>query len=107
LLTVSSAILLAGATELHAMGSPPTWAAWSVITAVLLLSPALAFLMVIAMEILIDFLMEIGVTTLLAVAIGAIGWFLFRKRSSRAKVASLLADDEQVLDEPAIAAPST
>jgi predicted signal transduction protein with EAL and GGDEF domain len=89
------------------MDSLPTWAGWSVISAVLLLSPALAFLIVIAIEILIDLLMEVGVPALLAAAVGAIGWFLFRKMPPRPKVAPRLADDEEAFDEPAIAAPST
>lgn len=89
------------------MGSPPTWAAWSVVFAVLLLTSTLPLLMVIAIEILIDLLMELGVPALLAVAVGAIGWFLFRKMSPRPDVAPLSADDEEALDEPAIAAPLT
>ena len=85
-----------------------TCAAWSVITAVLLFSPALAFLMAIAAEILIDLLVEAGAPAILdLVAVGAIGWVLFRKMSPWPKGAPLFADDEEALDEPAIAASST
>jgi uncharacterized membrane protein len=84
------------------MSSLRTCAAQSVITAVLLFSPALAFLMAIAAEILIDLLVEAGAPAILdLVAVGAIGWVLFRKMSPRPKGAPLSADDE-----PAIAAPS-
>jgi uncharacterized membrane protein len=80
-----------------------TCAARSVITAVLLFSPALAFLMAIAAEILIDLLVEAGAPAILdLVAVGAIGWVLFRKTSRRPRLTSRSADDE-----PAIAAPST
>jgi len=88
------------------MSSLRTWAAWSVITAVLLFSPALAFLLVMAVEILIDLLTEVGPPAPLAVAAGAFGYFLFRKMSPRPKVAPLYAGDEDALDEQAMAAPS-
>jgi hypothetical protein len=83
-----------------------TWAAWSVITAVLLFSPALVLLLVMAVEILIDLLTEVGAPAPLAVAAGAFGYFLFRKMSPRPKVAPLYAGDEDALDEQAMAAPS-
>ena len=90
------------------MSSLRAWAAWSVISAVLLLSPVFAFLMAIAAEILIDLLVETGAPAILdLVAVGAIGWVLFRKMSPWPKGAPLFADDDEVLDEPAIAAPST
>jgi len=61
------------------MGSLPTWAV-SIIAAVVLLSPALAFLMFLAVEILIDLLNEAGVPIYFApIVTGAIGWLLFRK----------------------------
>jgi hypothetical protein len=88
------------------MSSLRTCAAWSVITAVLLFSPALAFLLVMAVEILIDLLTEVGVPAPLAVAAGAFGYFLFRKKSPRPKVTPLYAGDEDALDEQAMAAPS-
>jgi hypothetical protein len=93
-------------TRHHPMSSLRTWPAWSVITAVLLFSPALAFLLVMAVEILIDLLTEVGPPAPLAVAAGAFGYFLFRKMSPRPKVAPLYAGDEDALDEQAMAAPS-
>ena len=104
LLTVTAPSSPASATELRAMGSAPTWTAWSVITAVLLLSPALALLTVIAVELLIDLLMEAGTTAVCALAAGAIGWVLYRKRSPHPKVAPH-SELEQLCDEPAIAVP--
>ena len=88
------------------MSSLRTWAAWLVITAVLLFSPALAFLLVMAVEILIDLLTEVGPPAPLAVAAGAFGYFLFRKMSPRPKIPPLYAGDGDALDEQAIPAPS-
>ena len=79
------------------MSSLRTWAAGSVITAVLLFSPALAFLLVMAVEILIDLLTEVGAPAPLAVAAGAFGYFLLRNMSPRPKVAPLYAGDEDAL----------
>ena len=63
--------------------SVPIWAMWSVAVAVLL-SPVLAFLMAIAVEILIGSLMDAGLPVLLPLAIaGAFAWLLLRKRSLR------------------------
>jgi hypothetical protein len=62
------------------MTNLPTWAAWSIVGAAVL-SPVLAFLMAIAVEILIGVLRDAGLIELLAlVAIGAIAWSQFRKR---------------------------
>jgi hypothetical protein len=62
------------------MTNLPTWAAWSIAGAGVL-SPVLAFLMAIAVEILIGVLRDAGLIELLAlVAIGAIAWSQFRKR---------------------------
>ena len=88
------------------MSSLRTWAVWSVITAVLLSSPALAFLLVMAVEILIDLLTEVGAPAPLAVAAGAFGYFLFRKMSPRQRAAPLYAGNEDALDEQAMATPS-
>jgi hypothetical protein len=55
----------------------------SIIAAVVLFSPVLAFLIAIAVEILIGFLMAAGVPALLAVLAGAIGWSLFHKLWAR------------------------
>jgi hypothetical protein len=57
-----------------------TWAYLSIIATLVLLSPVLAFLMAIVVEILIGSLMEAGVAALLAfVGVRALGWLLFRK----------------------------
>jgi hypothetical protein len=56
--------------------SLPTWATWS-IAAAAVLSPVLAFLMAIAVEILIGVLKDAGILEFLAV--GAISWLLLRK----------------------------
>ena len=62
------------------MSNLRTWAKWSVITAVLLLSPAFAFLTAIAVESLIDLVIEVRVPAILDVmAIGAILSLLFHK----------------------------
>ena len=66
------------------MRSPPTWAELSIIGAAVLLSPVLAFLMAIAVEIVIGVLVDAGAPALLAlVVVGAISWFLFRKLRTR------------------------
>jgi hypothetical protein len=55
------------------MSNLRTLAKWSIVAAVLLLSPVLAFLVVIAVEALIDLVLEVGVPALLdMVAVGAI-----------------------------------
>jgi hypothetical protein len=56
-----------------------TWVAWSIAAGVLLVSPVLAFLMVMAAEIAVDGLMEAGVIGVSATAIGAVGCVLFRR----------------------------
>ena len=66
------------------MRNLPTWAPLSIIAVVVLLSPVLAFLMAIAVEILIGLMVEAGAPVLPAlVATGAIGWPLFRKLRRR------------------------
>jgi hypothetical protein len=62
----------------------PSWAPLSIIAVAVLLSPVVAFLMAIAVEILIGLLVEAGGLALPAlVATGAIGWPLFRKLRRR------------------------
>jgi hypothetical protein len=61
------------------MRSVRNWGVGSGIAALILLGPIVAFLMVIAAEVLIDGLMEAGVTGMSAIAIGAIGWVQFRR----------------------------
>ena len=61
------------------MNSLPTWAMWSIIAAAVL-SPVLAFLTAIGVEIFIGVLKDVGILEFLAVgAIGAISWLLLRK----------------------------
>src|SRR3984893_8360241 len=55
------------------------YAVGSVITALILLSPVVAFLMVIAAEMLIDLLMMGGTSAVCVVAAGSIGLVLSRK----------------------------
>jgi len=62
------------------MSTLPTWAVWSIAVAVMLLSPVLAFLMAVGVEILIGVLHDAGMLPGLAVgAVGAIGWSILRK----------------------------
>jgi hypothetical protein len=66
------------------MSSLPLWVPLSIIAAVVLLSPVLAFLTAIAVEILVGLLVEAGAPVLPAfVAAGAIGWPLLRKLRRR------------------------
>ena len=61
------------------MNSLPSWAMWSIIAAAVL-SPVLAFLTAIGVEIFIGVLKEAGILEFLAVGvIGAISWLLLRK----------------------------
>ena len=65
------------------VSSLPTWAMWS-IAVVVLLSPVLAFLTSILVEILISLVKDAGVLALLTLAVaGALGWVLLRVRWSR------------------------
>jgi hypothetical protein len=86
------------------MSTLPSWAQCSIIAALVLLSPALAFLMVIAAEMLIDFAMEVGAAAVCVVAAGAIGWVLYRKRSPHPEVTPQWEPEEEP-DEGAIAVP--
>jgi hypothetical protein len=72
------------------MNSLPMWAPLSVIAVLVLLSPMLAFLTAIAVEILVGLLVEAGGPVLPAfVVAGAIGWPLFRKLRRRHASAAL------------------
>jgi len=60
--------------------SLPTWAQWSIIAAVALLSPALALLGFIAVEIVFGLVVDADAHIIPAfVAAGAVGWLLLRK----------------------------
>jgi hypothetical protein len=63
--------------------SLPAWAQLSIIGAAVLLSPVLAFLAAIAVEIVIGVLVEAGVPLLPAFASGVVGWLLLRKLRRR------------------------
>ncbi len=66
--------------------SLPAWAQLSIITVAVLVSPVLAFLVAIAIEILIGLLVEAGAPALTALAAaGAIGSPLFRRLRGRPK----------------------
>ena len=80
------------------------WTVASIIVALILLSPVIAFLMVIAAEVLIDALMEADVTGVSAIAIGALGWVQFR-RIWRSEIAQL-SGSKEVCEASPIAAPS-
>ena len=70
---------MSGAAGGSGVNSLPTWAIWSIVVAAVL-SPVLAFLMAIAVEILIGALKDAGALPFLAfVAIGAIGCLSLRK----------------------------
>jgi cbb3-type cytochrome oxidase subunit 3 len=76
----------------------------SVIAALILLSPVLAFLTILTAEMLIDLLMEAGTTLVSAIAIGGAGWALFRRYWPRGDRGRRLGPG-LVSDEGAIAAP--
>jgi hypothetical protein len=63
------------------------WAVVSAVSALILLSPIMAFLIVISAEMLIDVVMEARVTAICAVAAGAMGWLLLRKHWPSPEVA--------------------
>ena len=74
------------------MSSLPSWAQCSIIAASVLLSPALAFLMVIAAELVIDFAMEVGAAAVCVVAAGAVGWVLLRKYGGQPHTSQLRSE---------------
>jgi hypothetical protein len=75
----------------RSMSSVRNWPAGSAIAALILLSPALAFLMVIAAELVIDFAMEVGAAAVWPVAAGAVGWVLLRKYGWLPRISQLRA----------------
>jgi hypothetical protein len=80
------------------------WAVGSVIAALILFSPVIAFLMVITAEMVIDLLMEAGTAADCALAAGAIRWVLYRKRSLHRKLVPQWEPKEEP-GEVGIAAP--
>jgi len=79
------------------------WIVASVIAGLILLSPIVALLTVIAAEMLIDGLMETGVTGVFAIAIGSVGWVQFR-RIWRSEMVQL-SGSKEVCEAPPIAGP--
>ena len=66
------------------MGRFPTWAKFWVVAAAVLLSPVIAFLMAIAVEVSIGAVADAGALPLLALVVaGAIGCSLIRKACTR------------------------
>ena len=76
----------------------------SVITALILLSPVLAFLVIMTAEMLIDLLIVGGTSSVCAVAAGGIGLLLSRKFWRRPEVVDL-SEPEPVSGETSMAAP--
>jgi hypothetical protein len=74
------------------MSSVRNWPAGSAIAALILLSPALAFLMVIVAELVTDFAMEVGAAAVWSVAAGALGWVLLRKHWGQARTSQLRSE---------------
>jgi hypothetical protein len=85
------------------MNGVRNWAAGSAIAVLILLSPVIAFLMAIAVEMQIDLPVEAGTAADCTIAAGAIGWALFRKYRAQPDAPQLGAQGEP--DEAAIAAP--
>ena len=85
------------------MGRLGTWVGWLTVAAVVLVSPVLVFLMFVTAEVLIDGLMEAGVTAVSAIAIGAVGCVQFR-RILRSEIA-LQSGSDELCDAPLIAVP--
>ena len=79
------------------------WAGGLAIAALILLSPIVAFLIVIMAEIQIDLLIEAGTAADCTIAAGAIGWALFRKYGAQTEAPQMGVEGEP--DEAAIAAP--
>jgi hypothetical protein len=68
------------------VSSPPSWVIWFIVAAAAIFSPVLAFLMAIAVEIVVVVLNDAGVLKSVAlVAAGAVGWSWCRKLWVRAR----------------------
>ena len=69
---------------LAAMGRFPTWTKFSIVAVAGLLSPVLAFLMAITLEIVIGLVRDVGALPIIGlIAASAIGCSRFRKLSKR------------------------
>jgi hypothetical protein len=74
------------------MHSLPTWACW-IVAAGVLLSPVLAFLLALSVEIVIAVLKGGGVPALVTLAgAGIVGWTAFRKRRVVPRVSTVVGD---------------
>jgi hypothetical protein len=68
------------------VSSPPRWVIWFIVAAAAILSPVLAFLMAIAVEIVVGVLNDAGkLKSVALVAAGAMGWSWCRKVWVRAR----------------------
>jgi hypothetical protein len=67
------------------MDSLPTWAVWSIVMALVLLSPVIAFLLALAVEILICALVDEGAPVALVFGAAGGGLFLFRRLRIRSR----------------------
>jgi len=79
------------------------WTAGLAVAALILLSPVIAILVVVAAEMLIDLGMEVEVPVLCAVGAAIVGWVLFRRMSSDPDLAHQPEPEPQT-GETAIAA---
>jgi hypothetical protein len=77
-------------TGYQTMDSLPTWAWWIIATGVLL-SPVIAFLMALLVEIFVGVVKEFGIPGFL-VAAGGIGRFLYRKLWEPRRCSDLVGD---------------
>ena len=74
------------------MDSFPNWAWWTIAGGILL-SPVLAFLLAVVVEILIGVLVQCGASALLILAAGVMsGRLLLRKHRTRGRAGNLLGD---------------
>jgi hypothetical protein len=74
------------------MDSLSVWAWWTIAGGILLLSPLLAFLLAVLVEILIGFLMQGGAPAVLILAASVSGGLALRKRWARPQDGDLLGD---------------
>ena len=85
------------------MSNVRNWAAGSALAALILLSPAISFLLAIAAEVLTDLFTEVGAVALLDLLPAVvIGWILFRKMLSHSGIA-VQSGSEPETGEAAIA----
>jgi hypothetical protein len=68
------------------------WAWWTITGGILLLSPLVAFLLAVLVEILIGFLMQGGAPAILILAASMFGGLAVRKRWTRPQDGNLLGD---------------